>query len=72
MKVARPFLLRPGNEASTGSMFAHLSCVGQCNCYKNSRAQYCLFIMQDDVSSDESCRSEGTSSDSENEYDRLR
>jgi len=28
--------------------------------------------VQDDVSSDESCRSEGTSSDSENEYDRLK
>ena len=39
---------------------------------KDSQAQYCLFIVQDDVSSDESCRSEGTSSDSENEYDRLR
>ena len=39
---------------------------------KNSRAQYCLFIIQDGVSSDESCKSEGTSSDSENEYDRLR
>ena len=33
-EVARPFLLRPGNEASIGSVFAHLSCVGQCNCYK--------------------------------------
>jgi len=34
MEVPRPFLLRPGNKASTGSVFAHLSCVGQCNCYK--------------------------------------
>ena len=73
MEVARLFLLRPGNEASIGSMFANLGCVGQCNRYKKfSSTVLPFFIMQDDVSSDESYRSEGTSSDSENEYDRLR